>query len=278
MEGAGNASNFIILFPPPFATIFWMDRKMGDWTKMRLIGLDTETTGLSLQEDRIFEIALVTFENGELVDKWEVMMNPQKVLSEQSVEKTGVTDEELKDKMVFSCYADEIARRIEGQILVGYNILAFDLPLLRAEMQRVGLALPECKVLDAFVFASELFKDGRHSLLHMLERLGITTERAHRACADAEASVRVMLAMAKHLPEDLDELLRLQTQWMEKQVLEKKAQWKRKDKASSVSMPYDLLRDEKGDKSLGPAYLYQSDLDPLRFFLRSYFNSKTTKG
>jgi DNA polymerase-3 subunit epsilon len=279
MEGAGNASIFIVVLCPTFFNAIFAEKDMSDWIKMRLVGLDTETTGLSPQEDRIFEIALVTFENGKLVDKWEVMMNPQKPLSEESLNKTGVTNEELQDKMVFSYYADEIAHRIEGQILVGYNIIGFDMPFLRAEMKRIGREVPSCTVVDPLVFARGLFKDGRHSLSDILERLGLTTEKAHRASYDAESAVRVLLAMAPSLPADLDELLKLQSQWLEKMILEKKNQWKRKDKGGLTSEPLDLLRDEALDTSLGPAYLYQTtDIDPLRFFLRSYFTSRTSKG
>jgi len=279
MEGAGNASDFILLFSSLFCNdIFLLEKVMSDWRRMKLIGLDTETTGLSPEEDRIFEIALVTFEDGELVDRWEAMINPQKPLSEDSIKKTGVTNEELQNKMLFSYYAHEIVRRIEGQILVGYNIIGFDMPFLSAELKRVGIEMPPCKVIDAFVFAYGLFKEGRRSLIDILARLGLSTERAHRACADAESAVRVLLAMAPGLPSDLDELLRLQSQWLEKQRLEK-SQWKRKDKGGLTAEPLDLLRDETLDTSLGPAYLYQTtDLDPLRFFLRSYLGSKATKG
>jgi DNA polymerase-3 subunit epsilon len=39
--------------------------------------LDLETTGATPLNDRITEIALIRFENGQEVDRWQTLVNPQ---------------------------------------------------------------------------------------------------------------------------------------------------------------------------------------------------------
>jgi DNA polymerase III epsilon subunit family exonuclease len=250
---------------------------MPRWLDCTLVGFDTETTGLSFQDDRIFEVGLVTFEGGEQVESWCPMVDPVKALSRESLEKTGVTDEDLKGKPVFATIAPELVERMSGKVVVGYNILGFDLPMLEAELKRNGLAMPGFAALDVLVFARGLVKSGRHTLSDMVRQFGITMETAHRATADAEATVRLLLAMAPQLPADLDDLVRLQGQWREEQR-SARAMWRKKDDAPPS--PESFLRQETassslkvdadGRVSLGPSYVYGRETDPLRAFLIAY--------
>lgn len=244
-----------------------------EWLSLPLVGFDTETTGLSVQEDRIFEIGLVTFENGKVVDTFSVLIDPMKPLSKESREKTGVTDDDLKGKPFFTAIVDDIANRIENKVLVGYNILSFDLPMLDAEFKRANRSLPKYWALDVLVFARQLVKGARHNLTDMMQRYGITMEMAHRALADAEAVVRLLLAMSPELPKDLDDLIKLQAQWGEEQR-KKRAGW-RDRKAENIyhlEQVFGQVTEKRsdGEISLGPAYLYGKELDPLRVFLYNY--------
>ncbi len=50
-------------------------------------------------------------------------------------------------------------------------------------------------------------------------RLGIPLDSAHRAASDAEATGRVLLALASQMPERYGELIRLQGQYAGRQVI-----------------------------------------------------------
>jgi hypothetical protein len=103
-------------------------------------------------------------------------------------------------------------------------------------------------------------------------------DTAHRATADAEATVRLLRTMGKDLPQELDDLLRLQTQWQAEQRA-RRAMWRSKPDESSREVlrgdmaPAAGLVDEKGRPSLGPSYLYGKEIDPLRAYLQSWFNT-----
>lgn len=245
---------------------------MADWKTMKLIGLDTETTGLSLEEDRVFEVGLVIFEAGEKIEEWGQLLNPQRPLSEDSRRKTGITDKDLEGKPLFKDVAQEILERIKDGVLVGYNLLFFDLPILAAEMRRVGLDMPQRPAIDVLVLARGLVKQGRHSLQDMLARYALTAETAHRATADAEATIRLLFAMAPELPSDLDDLLEVQRAWADEYRI-KRASWrKRKAEKDDLVLQPEAPRAEitDGKIRLGPAYLYGLEPDPIRAFLSMY--------
>ncbi len=247
---------------------------MADWKDQTLVGLDTETTGLSSAEDRIFEIGLVTYAAGKKIEEWSRLLNPGRPLSAESVQKTGVRDEDLTGCPMFSEVVAEVLDRIRDRILVGYNLLLFDMPMLQAELRRLGLEMPRCWPVDVLVFARGLVKQGRHSLGDMVSRYGLTMETAHRATADADAVVRLLLAMAPELPPDLDALMELQTQWAE-EYRARRATWRQKPTERSVLLQAEAtvsasLHDSAGRVRLGPGYLYGRETDPLRAFLAQF--------
>lgn len=60
---------------------------------MRLIILDTETTGLSPAEGRIVEIAAVEMLDGKLTGReFHQLLNPEHPISEEITEITGIND------------------------------------------------------------------------------------------------------------------------------------------------------------------------------------------
>lgn len=251
---------------------------MNPWMERPLIGIDTETTGLSVVEDRVFEVALVTFQGGAIADTFCELIDPQQTLGDIVVQKTGVRPQDLAGRPTFAQYAPDLVARMADQVLVGYNLLDFDLPILQAELARVGLRLPRCWAIDALVLARGLVKGGRHTLSDMAVRYGVEMATAHRATADAEATVRVLLAMAPDLPTDLDELVGLQAHWRDEQRA-RRAMWRNRAEepqgagllGAEVSAGARLV-DDKGRVVLGPGYLYGREKDPLRAFISAYCN------
>jgi DNA polymerase-3 subunit epsilon len=79
------------------------------------------------------------------------------------------------------------------------------------------------------VWARELYKDERgHRLGEVCARLGIALDNAHRAASDAEATGRVLLALAPRLPGTYSELIRLQTQYAARQDVDKAINYRRR--------------------------------------------------
>ena len=76
---------------------------------IREIVLDTETTGLNpANGDRIVDIACVELINHiQTGNIYQTYINPQKLMDEEALRITGITNDFLQDKPLFEDIADE---------------------------------------------------------------------------------------------------------------------------------------------------------------------------
>jgi len=104
-----------------------------------LVIFDIETTGLSLSIDKIIEIAYVKiFPDGRVVES-DIYLNPEIKISEESMAVHGITDEQVAGKPTFKDVAQTLWGVFENSYYSGFNIINFDLPILRREFLRTGL-------------------------------------------------------------------------------------------------------------------------------------------
>lgn len=109
---------------------------------MKVIWIDTETTGLNTKEHGIYQIAYIIDIDGEVKEKGEILFNPGEVLfSEEALKVNGKTVEEIKSfqsakaaKQIFesimSKYVDKYNKN-DKFIPAGFNV-KFDLDMIRA--------------------------------------------------------------------------------------------------------------------------------------------------
>lgn len=194
--------------------------------------IDFETTGLSAENDRVLEMAIVSFDRGELTSARSWLINPGMPVPEESRKVHGITDEELATAPFFAELAVEIEAALAGRIPVAYNA-NFDRRFLHAEFARLGRApseslapalRPSVEWIDPLVWVRELQKyEKGKKLTDVVARMGIELTRAHRAEADAEATGRVLLALSPQMPRTYGELVRIQKQYAGRQEAEMKA-------------------------------------------------------
>lgn len=228
------------------------------WKDLPLAVIDVETTGLDSENDRVIEVGIIRFEQGEVVESYGQLIDPECEVPEEVVELTGIKPEDLEGKPTFAEVADEIHQRLQGVGIVAYN-LSFDKGFVAAELERCGMAWPdEAPTFDPLIFARQFYKNLRRKNLGTIaDKLGIPLEEAHRATHDAEVAGHVLYAFADRLPENLQDLLVLQAQWENAQAQE--MSWRKNDSGES-------LADALGEQpiGLGPGYIYGDEADPLR--------------
>lgn len=178
--------NLIITIPNPCGVIGLPDDHMHlpevRWLPNMVI-LDIETTGGSHLFDRITEIALVRIENGEIVDTWQSLINPERSIPSSITVLTGISDAMVKDAPTFAEIAPTLYQYLEGLPLAAHNV-RFDYGFLKAEYQRINATLM-LKTLCTVKLSRRMFPDYKgHGLDAIMRRHGLTTKARHRAMGD----------------------------------------------------------------------------------------------
>jgi len=149
--------------------------------------LDFETTGLSPTcGDRPTEIAVVVVRGGEIVDRFQSLMNPGRWIPFEVTSLTGITNDMVADAAPVAKVMQEAARFVGRIPIVAHNA-SFDRRFWKAELDRLSIptGLPfACTML----LSRRLYpRFPNHRLGTLVEMLHLPrAARAHRAMADAE--------------------------------------------------------------------------------------------
>ncbi len=169
----------------------------------RFIVLDTETTGLSVDDGhRIIEIGCVEIANRRISGKTlHQYLDPEREIDEGAMQVHGLTLEMLQGKPLFADVADEFLDFVSGAAILIHNA-SFDVGFLDAELSRAGrpaLATTSGEIIDTLAMARELHPGRRNSLDALCDRYGISNahRKLHGALLDAELLADVYLAMTR---------------------------------------------------------------------------------
>ena len=154
-------------------------------SEVRFSFLDVETTGLDPSGgDRICEIAIIKTQNGDIVDKFETLINPGIAIPPRALSIHGITDSMVRRAPFFRQVSDDLLTFLKDTVIVAHNA-AFDLEFLEAELKNLKLALPDNSVIDTLGIARRYYSFPSNSLGNIAESIGIRTESEHRALSDA---------------------------------------------------------------------------------------------
>jgi DNA polymerase-3 subunit epsilon len=104
--------------------------------------LDLETTGHDPKLDRIVEVSVLRVRPDGGHDHRTRRVRPGVPIPPGATAIHGIGDGDVADSPAFRAIAPGLARFLDGCDLAGFNILNFDLRLLAAEFNRVGLVFP----------------------------------------------------------------------------------------------------------------------------------------
>ncbi|MGQ9425759.1 exonuclease domain-containing protein [Gilvimarinus sp. F26214L] len=169
--------------------------------KGHFVFLDLETTGSRAGSDRITEVGLIEVLDGEVIDQYQTLVNPETPISPFISSLTGITDPMVADAPVFAEIAEELMGRLLGRTLVAHNS-RFDHSFLKNEFRRLGLDYRTrvvCTVKLSRRLTPELRSHGLDSLIH---HHGLHVEARHRAMGDADLLVQLMAKWSRTLGAD----------------------------------------------------------------------------
>ena len=150
----------------------------------RLI-LDTETTGLDFDKDRIIEIACL-----ELIDdvfsgkKFHSYYNPENIIiSQQSEEIHGLTNDFLKKYNSFESEIKDFLEFIGDSQLIIHNA-QFDLSMINNALKRIGKnMIPNDQTLCTLELSRKRFPGSKNNLNALCRRFGISLEEREKHSA-----------------------------------------------------------------------------------------------
>jgi DNA polymerase-3 subunit epsilon len=173
---------------------------------MRIIVLDTETTGLEpKQGHRLIEVGALEMVNRRLTGKsFHEYVQPERDVPLEAQAVHGITEEFLQDKPLFAAVADDFLDFIRGAELVIHNA-PFDLGFLDNELAIVGKAAGRsypkiadiCKITDSLKLARQKHPGQKNNLDALCRRYGINNahRELHGALLDSEILTDVYLMM-----------------------------------------------------------------------------------
>ena len=169
----------------------------------RVLGFDLETTGFDPRSDRIVQFALVGSDTDGSHLNTHSLVDPGIAIPIESTRVHGIEDVDVRGAGSFGDHIDSISRLIEGSVIVGHNVLAFDWRFMEVECSRIGRDVPEpLAIVDTLVIARRFGVPGRHKLGVLCERYGIRLERSHRADADAGATLLLLWKLMGAYPKE----------------------------------------------------------------------------
>ena len=170
---------------------------------LRLVVLDTETTGLSARMgDRVVEIGCIEILDRHVTEnRFHTYLNPGRPSDPGAERVHGLSSEFLADKPKFAEIGRDFVEYVRGAELIIHNA-SFDVEFLNQELQlaRLGKLADHCPgVIDTLLRARELHPGKKNTLDALCERYGVDNSHRtlHGALLDASLLAEVFLAMSR---------------------------------------------------------------------------------
>lgn len=173
--------------------------------KRKLI-LDTETTGLNFENDKLIEIGIVELKDNVLTQNYfHEYINPEKEISYSAQKIHGISNEFLMDKPIFSTIAQKFLDFIKDDVIIIHNA-EFDTNFINKELQNSGFNQISNTIIDTIKIAKKEFPGQAVNLDSLCRKLDVTNIRQnyHGALLDATLLSKVYLKLTTGKQEDLN--------------------------------------------------------------------------
>jgi predicted DnaQ family exonuclease/DinG family helicase len=173
--------------------------------------VDLETTGLDPTENKIIEIGVVRYVNGQEEEKFEQLVNPEVPIPDFITKLTGITDKDVEKSPLINEVFDSLSSFLGNAPIIGHQI-NFDASFLEYHLRNKyndfsnwDKESQRFKYLSNSrmdtLFLSRIFLPFLHrfKLSTVAAYFGIDLERAHRAIDDARATGHIFLELTERV-------------------------------------------------------------------------------
>ncbi len=150
--------------------------------------IDVETTGGGIAGNRITEICIALVKNGEVVDKYTSLVNPERDIPQHITALTGIDNEMVADAPRFFEIAEQIETFTQDTIFVAHNV-SFDYNVIRGEFRNIGQHYNRKKLCTVRLARKLIPGHLSYSLGRLCNTINIPHLNRHRAEGDVDATV-----------------------------------------------------------------------------------------
>lgn len=157
--------------------------------------VDIETTGGSAEWHKITEIAIFLHNGNEIIDSFQTLINPQKLIPPNITALTGITNEMVENAPLFEEIADQIYDFTKDTVFVAHNV-NFDYSFVKKEFERIGINYDRKRLCTVRLSRKLIPGFKSYSLGRLCGQIGISIKDRHRAGGDAEATAELFTILA----------------------------------------------------------------------------------
>lgn len=200
--------------------------------------VDVETTGgRSYLDDRITEIACVVVRDGEIIELFETLVNPERSIPAFVTRLTNITHDMVRNAPTFDRIAPDVMRVLQGNVFVAHNA-NFDWRFVASELSRCsGQRLRGRRLCTVKLARKVVPQLPRRSLDYLARYYGVEITNRHRAAGDALATARCLIRMLSDLSD------RGCATWDELDTLLARPSGRKKKRRSRLALPAPVTRD-----------------------------------
>ena len=153
---------------------------------MNFLALDVETA--NADSSSICQIGIAEFNNGEIIDKWSTLINPEDYFDPFNVAIHGISENQVKNAPIFKDIYQELKQRIENKVTVHH--MPFDRIAINRACDANNLEYLQPKWLDSAKIVRRTWQEFAHSgygLSNIAKHLNINFSH-HDALEDASTA------------------------------------------------------------------------------------------
>ena len=173
--------------------------------------LDIETTGGNPVYHRMTEIAIRIYDGKKLLDSFDTLLNPQRIINPFITRLTGITNEMVKDAPTFEEVADRIDEITKDCVVVAHNV-NFDYGFIKGEFRKIDRTFKRKKLCTVRLSRKILPNLYSYSLGKIATQLGYKIENRHRAAGDTDFTLELFkILLEKDTDNHIEEFLNQRT-------------------------------------------------------------------
>ncbi len=186
---------------PAFKTVY-ISKQFDIQRLNRFTVVDTETTGLDCETDRIVQLSAIRYVNGKPAEAWDSYVNPKRPISRGALEPHGITADMVRDAPLLEEVTESFLEFLGEDPVAGYNI-KFDLQFLWCS----GIDLiTDQEIYDAMLSSYGVFprhdrRLPKRNLVTVASYYGIDFP-AHDSLGDVYATGEVLVRIAEAITGD----------------------------------------------------------------------------